>query len=382
MSEEKLDRESGLRALLDCMVGKYAVDIPEVTKEEVCAANQKDACENPIVVNAIVQCSKMQNANAKTFISADLSTCNERNGETGIRDIDITMMPNTFGMCRELQGICHPEIEEARWQGCDEGSTINGRPGVTMFSYMICTNGGGMITPVTDGQKVSEGKTCGATTISENYIDFLIAYEAGSGDKWQYAQDLGDGVITIAFGVVLKQRDGSYPLTKPVYDYYMKKSEDGIPLTRQEAYELTQIRLEDYIEKVNEKANEKEWDLSENQFDALVDMAWNLGETSLGYVAAELLATGDLGDAETKRRLEKEILETAHYTDSNGVGWWSKNLAERRLDVIRIAEGGEDAYTRNEFTAEWWNQNARDFLIQKGISENIIKIYKIQIVNY
>ena len=181
MSEGKKDVVKSVEELMSVMVGKYSVDIPEVTKEEACEANQKSTCENPIVVNAIVQCSKMQNANAKTFIFADSSSCNERNGETVIRDIDIIMVPNTFGICEKLQGVCHPVIEDAKWQGCDEGNMINGSPGVTMLSYMICTNGEGMITPVTDGQKESQGQSYGATTISERYIDFLIAYEAGNG---------------------------------------------------------------------------------------------------------------------------------------------------------------------------------------------------------
>ena len=70
-------------------------------------------------------------------------------------------------------------------------------------------------------------------------------------------------------------------------------------------------------------------------------MYWNAGSEIFKYKATELLATGDLTDETVIKALEKEILETAQYTDSNtGVKWWSKNLAERRLDVILIAQEG------------------------------------------
>ena len=49
------------------------------------------------------------------------------------------------------------------------------------------------------------------TRISEQYVQFLFAYEIGSSDKWAYANDLGDGVVTIAGGVVIKGKGvGAY----------------------------------------------------------------------------------------------------------------------------------------------------------------------------
>ena len=114
-----------------------------------------------------------------------------------------------------------------------------------------------------------------------------------------------------------------------------------------------------------------------------MDMVWNIGDKAIKFDATELIATGDLNDPDVKQQLMKEILETAHFEQTNGEGIWSKNLVERRLDVVKIAEGGDDAYTKTELSGEWWNQNARDFFLENGIDKGDVDQYAIQKVpNY
>ena len=47
---------------------------------------------------------------------------------------------------------------------------------------------------------------------------------------------MGDGAITIAFGVVLKTREGVYPLGPEAYKKYMDMAAGNIPITIEEAY--------------------------------------------------------------------------------------------------------------------------------------------------
>ena len=88
---------------------------------------------------------------------------------------------------------------------------------------------------------------------------------------------------------------------------------------------------------------------------------WNAGTGVLKYVASELLVMGDLTDDTVIKDLEREILETDH-ADIEGQGnVWTKNLVERRLDVIRIAKGDEEAYIRHEWTYKDWMEKGGVF---------------------
>ena len=253
-------------------------------------------------------------------------------------------------------------------------------PGINMTSMLFCRHGG-IITPVTSGQ--NSDIVIPELTISVQYFEFLLTYEMGedwqSSDEWRYAHDLGDGVITIAAGVVLRDRDGNYLLGKDVYDKYMEMAKNGELITEEQAREITEMRLEKYIDEVNEKAKESEWILSQNQFDALVDMTWNLGSGSLKYNASNLIATGNLSNEDIVSMLKKEILETCA-AEIDGKKQWLKNLVERRLDVVRIAQNSGDAYTRNYFEGNW-NEEAEQFLIDNGLDESTINKYPIQKTN-
>lgn len=81
----------------------------------------------------------------------------ERNGGLGLRETDIKLVPNTFGVCKLFMGPCLPAILGSRWNGCDGGNLIGGQPSVNMSSYMICSIGG-LITLKTNGQRAGSTK--------------------------------------------------------------------------------------------------------------------------------------------------------------------------------------------------------------------------------
>jgi len=287
-----------------------------------------------------------------------------------------------YGTCYALMDLCEEwtnTLDSMKYGKPDSDM----KSGINMKSHLGCYCGG-VIYPIDSGQVEIDEEVLGeeeeGMTISAKYIDFLINYEGGNSGKWQYAQNLGDGVITIAYGVVIKNEKGIYPLGKEKYDELMEKKKNNEPLTKSEAIELTKEYLQKYIKEVNRIADEKGWSLSQNRFDALVDVVWNCGFDALKYKASEYLATGDLNNANVIKQLEKELTETAQF-EENGVQVWSKNLVERRTDVIRIAQAGSDAYTRNEFTVKYWNENAYDILLNKGLDSGTIDKYKIQRVD-
>lgn len=123
--------------------------------------------------------------------------------------------------------------------------------------------------------------------------------------------------------------------------------------------------------------------MTQNTYDAIFDLCWNGGSGSLDYEATKLLATGNLDDETVLAKLQKEILETAHAelkNESTGEleNVWVKNLVERRLDTVRIAQGGTSAYTKNEIKTEEWNNLARKMLLDYGLDEKTVDKYHFQ----
>lgn len=340
----------------------------------------------PIVEKAFVTCNQsVAFADQKIKICVSAESNNVTNGASGLRESDIALKPERFGLCYVTEEQCEPEIEGKKWQACDQTHRINGEASVTMNSYMVCLKGG-IIAPLTDGQRIEElmeqyKDSFVIQDISKKYLRFLMAYEA-MGDDWQYAHDPGDGTITIAFGVVLKDRDGTIR-NQDLYDKWTKRKDINQPMTLDEAADVTNNYLQQMIMEIKETAKKEGWNLNQNRYDAILDMTWNLGPRALGYKATELLATGDLNDEKVIAELQKEILETAHaeLENQNKTGLedqWSKNLVERRLDLIRMAQGGEDAYTKNEIDSQLWNDKARELLIGYGMEEKTIDKYTIQ----
>ncbi|MBQ9989547.1 MAG: DUF4280 domain-containing protein [Lachnospiraceae bacterium] len=358
-----------IRHMQDRITGNFMFNgIEEIKKEEILEAIKEKEKENlnPVVEYAEVRCSEME-MKGPVLARSNSLVVDVRNGASGLTIDDIVLEPGSFGYCKAMQKECKPGFLTDRWEKGDTKNLVNGRPALIMGSYLICVAGKGEITPYTDGQVVAAP----ITAVSKEYIDFLIQYESSKGTKWQYAHEPGDGTVTIAHGVVIKDAAGNFPLGEDKYNEYMMRKENNDPLTVEEAYDLTIIRLEDYITKVRNKIEAEGWEVTQNRFDAMVDMVWNLGDIALGYNAVELLAIGDLSDPEIKRQLEIEILETAK---SNGM--WLKNLTERRLDLVQMAE--ENTYEINPMTDEEWNNNAYQLFLDKGVDQKIVEDYPFQ----
>lgn len=384
-------------------INKEFPSIPSQTEEDLKAIlSLADMYDTRLVAGTCVICSNAEISQSQSYTHKELAWNYNLKLTQSVIDIawgvvhaqqqlelchkDIVFSPK-FKKC-SVCGKCEPEIENNEWQGYDSNYIVGDGYGLSKNrAYMICTKGGGYIYPTDDGQKNiiheyllwSNGHTPKVKTISKEYLTFLVSYE-GLGNTWKYAEELSDGTTTIAYGVVIKDQNGEYPLGKDVYDDYMKRKEEGRPLTEAEAIKLTETKLNEKIEMVIKAAENNNWDLSQNRFDALVDMVWNMPPMALEYKASRLIATGDLNDPNVKQNLEREILETATF-EENGKRVWSKNLVERRLDIVRIVEGGDDAYTKNEFSGQWWNENGKDLLIKSGILEKTVNQYPIQQVN-
>ena len=346
-----------------------------------------------IVEGAFVTCNQaldLPNAQIRSYVG--VKNYNTRNGAAGLRESDIKLYPKAFGVCKVLSEACEPEIEGKKWQECDQTHRINGEASVTLNSYMVCLKGG-IIAPWTNGQRIEElmekeqelmekeQELSIIDSVSDEYFRFLIAYE-GSEDSWKYAQDLGDGCITIAFGVVLKDKEGNI-MDEELYAKWVTNNETNKAMTWEEACEVTQEYMKDFMTELNKTAETKGWNLTQNRYDAIFDLYWNGPSNSLGFTATELLATGDLDDATVLAELKKEILETAHGMEKNKAGvlenMWLKNLVERRLDTILIAQNGNEAYTRHEvYDAKEWNESAKEILLDYGLDEEKIDRYNFQ----
>ncbi len=130
--------------------------IPEVSEED--AMNELTVPnENSVVISAEVRCPYAKNKDAKVKVMASALSGDERNGGLGLRETDIKLVPNTFGVCKLFMGPCLPAILGSRWNGCDGGNLIGGQPSVNMSSYMICSIGG-LITLKTNGQRAGSTK--------------------------------------------------------------------------------------------------------------------------------------------------------------------------------------------------------------------------------
>lgn len=138
------------------MSEKY-FDISEIVKAVRYAYELAENINSPIVESACVTC----NQSFSTFLGEPIrvyvglnnyTTCN---GAKGLGEEDILMEPETLGSCRVSGDACKPDIEGNKWQECDSDHKVNGKPGVTMNSYMVCLKGG-IISPFTDGQRIEE----------------------------------------------------------------------------------------------------------------------------------------------------------------------------------------------------------------------------------
>ncbi len=140
------------------MSGKY-FDISEIEAAVKYAYALAEDENSPIVEGAYVTCNQSLSALPGEPIRAyaglkNYTTCN---GAIGLGEEDIVLKPESLGVCRVMGEACKPDIEGNKWQECDSDHTVNGKPGVTLNSYMVCLKGG-IIAPANDGQRIRERK--------------------------------------------------------------------------------------------------------------------------------------------------------------------------------------------------------------------------------
>ncbi len=173
--------------------------------------------ENPVVISAEVRCPYAKNKDAKVKVMASALSGDERNGGLGLRETDIKLVPNTFGVCKLFMGPCLPAILGSRWNGCDGGNLIGGQPSVNMSSYMICSIGG-LITLKTNGQRAGSGRMVYDGHDFTRLIGLIKNFEVDP-DSSTYIRDenkkpiaidiqnVGDGCITIGYGHILQTEE-------------------------------------------------------------------------------------------------------------------------------------------------------------------------------
>ena len=173
--------------------------------------------ENPVVISAEVRCPYAKNKDAKVKVMASALSGDERNGGLGLRETDIKLVPNTFGICKLSMGPCLPAILGSRWKGCDVGNLIGGQPSVNMSSYMICSIGG-LITLKTNGQRAGSGRMVYDGHDFTRLIGLIKNFEVDP-DSSTYIRDenkkpiaidiqnVGDGCITIGYGHILQTEE-------------------------------------------------------------------------------------------------------------------------------------------------------------------------------
>ncbi len=143
-----------IRYMQDRMASEaISIGVDELDKGAILEALKKMEGENlnPVVEFAQVECSEMD---AKGPIVARKNTLivDVRNGAAGLTIDDVLFEPGSFGYCKAMKKECRPEFLTKKWENGDKKNLINGRPALTMDSYLICIAGNGMITPLTDGQ--------------------------------------------------------------------------------------------------------------------------------------------------------------------------------------------------------------------------------------
>lgn len=144
---------------------------------------------DPVVEGAVVTCDKKRvfsNLSVKKVIVKSTHSYGvKRNGKTVLTEIDIKLVPSTFGECKIKEGCpssCEPEIFGEKWSECTEEDLIRGKMVVNMDSYMTCKCGG-VITIEENGQIPADGEESAeeAYKVMERWL--LGGYDAVSEDQ-------------------------------------------------------------------------------------------------------------------------------------------------------------------------------------------------------
>ncbi len=153
-------------------MGEKDEDIEVYGKNKVSVALQyayvlAEEGNSPIVEGAYVTCNQSISnfPGEPVMVYAGVENYNKCNGASGLKESDIVLRPEAFGVCKVTREACQPEIEGKKWQECDLTNSLNGEPDVTMNSYMVCLIGG-IIAPLTDGQRIEE-------LMEQNFMEYV-----------------------------------------------------------------------------------------------------------------------------------------------------------------------------------------------------------------
>lgn len=113
-----------------------------------------------------------------------------RNGNISLKDTDILFVPPTFPICNSRKGprMCSPRIEGNTWKCCNYKDLIAGRPSVTMESYMVCIQEGGLITVAANGQMLPQQWPYGLELTAEQIKILIVSFFKKIG--WTATEDI------------------------------------------------------------------------------------------------------------------------------------------------------------------------------------------------
>jgi GH24 family phage-related lysozyme (muramidase) len=169
--------------------------------------------------------------------------------------------------------------------------------------------------PVKPPVSVETGKP-GAMKASDKLVSFIANYESFSATPYRGADSQNR---TIGYGHVIKP------------------GENYERLTEEQARELLKKDIEHFVDKVN--ALTKDISLTQQQFDALVDFAYNCGE---GALARSTLLKDIKGGVATDEKLKADFEAWCKCNGKTLLGLW-----RRRIDEWEMWKSGD--YARNYY---------------------------------
>ncbi|SNS15406.1 protein of unknown function [Anaerovirgula multivorans] len=142
------------------------------------------------------------------------------------------------GVTRVTGKECTPKFIGREWEGCKEDTFIDGKPALTMQSYIFCENGG-VIIPETSGQEEIDAPEKQAET------------EAETGQEATEANNMPGAIGETGKPVGLSQTDAAaiLVLEKLFSEYELKKDASGTDATIREIQRIQQknsIPITDY----------------------------------------------------------------------------------------------------------------------------------------
>ncbi|MBP1616053.1 MAG: peptidase [Bacteroidetes bacterium] len=245
---------------------------------------------------------------------------------------------NASGMEGEEQHL-HFEIATTSSFGSGLDTRIDPMPFLNMNNGMqnLIPSGGaptvrGPETTVASGSAPSNDSVPENLEPSEKIVSYLMDYERYK----KFVYDAGDGKMTIGYGHVLLQGE-SYPNGI--------SEEDARALLKKDLKDrYTAVSLDPFLTKYSIK-------LTQNQYDALVNFTYNVGEyiwdrPADDFKLKRLLIAGNFTDDDITEAMTRYVLVT---NEKTGVSYRSGGVWRRRMDEADMFNKG--IYDRNSTRA-------------------------------